>query len=74
MSIFRQLFTGVDGLTHDVGRWSWAVCLFGVIGAALLNWFHGVAVDIEALARAFGVVTGVHGAALWAKKDTEPKP
>jgi len=74
MSVLRQLFTGVDGFTHDLGRWSWAGSFIAVVAAAAGNWWHGVVVDIQALATALSVVAGAHGAALWAKKDTEPKP
>ncbi len=73
MSVLRQLFTGLDGVTHDLGRWSWAGSFFAVVAAAAGNWWHGVAIDVQALATALGVVAGAHGAALWAKKDTEPK-
>ena len=41
--------------------------------AAWLNWFHGVAIDVMQLAQGLGIVAGAHGAALWAKKDTEPQ-
>ena len=74
MSILRQLFTGLDGATHDLGRWSWAGSFLAVVAAAVGNWWHGVALDVQALATALGVVAAAHGGALWAKKDTEPKP
>jgi len=73
MSLLRQLFTGVDGETHDLGRWSWACSFFAVVAAAVGNWWHNVALDVQALATALGIVAASHGAALWAKKDTEPK-
>lgn len=73
MTILRDLFTGIDGLSHDLGRWSWAGSWAGVTGAAVANWLHGGVIDVQGLAMAYGVVAGAHGAALWAKKDTEPK-
>ena len=73
MSIVRQLLTGIDGATHDLGRWSWAGSFLAVTAAAVGNWWHGVALDVMALAQALGVVAAAHGAALWAKKDTEPR-
>jgi len=70
----KQLFTGKDNNTHDLGRYSWALSMSTVIAAAAANWFHGHEIDLQALANAIGVVVGAHGLALWAKKDTEPTP
>lgn len=70
--ILTQLFTGKDGATHDVGRWSWAISLVAVIGAAIGNWLHGAVIDIQSLAMALGGVAGTHAAALWGKAKTEP--
>jgi hypothetical protein len=74
MNILTQLLTGADGQTHDLGRWSWAGSFVGVVAAAGANWWHGAAIDLMALAQAFAVVAAAHGVALFAKKDTEPKP
>ena len=73
MGVLKQLLTGVDGVTHDLGRWSWVGSFAAVISAAGANWWHGVAIDVQGLATALGIVASAHGAALWAKKDTEPK-
>lgn len=73
MKWLRDLFTGIDGVTHDLGRWSWAVSLVSVIGAAGMNWIHGAVIDLQSLANAIGVVVAAHGASLFMKKDTEPK-
>ena len=72
MNAIRQLLTGKDNETHDLGRWSWALCLAAVIGAAGADWWHGAAVKLLEFAQAMGVVVAAHGAALWAKRDTEP--
>ena len=74
MSLLQQLFTGADNATHDLGRWSWAGSFGAVITAAAANWWHGAVIDLQALAVALSAVAGAHGAALWAKRDTEPKP
>lgn len=74
MNAFKQLFTGKDGLTHDMGRWSWAICIATVIVAAFGNWWHNQVIDLVQLATALAAVVGVHGAALWAKRSTEPDP
>lgn len=73
MKILRDLFTGIDGATHDLGRWSWAASFGAVVGAAAADWWHGQAIGIRELAEAIGIVVAAHGAVLWAKKETEPK-
>lgn len=73
MNIVKQLLTGVDNETHDLGRWSWAGSFLAVVAAALGNWWHNAILDLMALAQALGVVAAAHGAALWVKRDTEPK-
>lgn len=71
--VTSQLLTGADNTTHDLGRWSWVVSMGAVIGAAGANWWHNVAIDLQSFATALGTVAAAHGAALWAKKETEPK-
>ena len=71
--VFKDLLTGVNGESHDLGRWSWICSAIGVTVAAAWNAYHGIQVDIMNLANAYAVVAGAHGVALFAKKDTEPK-
>ena len=71
---FRDIVTGKDGATHDIGRWSWLVSTASVIGGGAWNAIHGGVVDLMALAQALGLVVTAHGVALFAKKDTEPVP
>jgi hypothetical protein len=68
----RQLLTGADNATHDLGRWAWAGSFLAVVVAAGANWWHGASVGLQDLATALGIVAATHGGALWAKKDTEP--
>lgn len=72
-SIFNDLMTGKDGATHDMGKWSWLLSMITVIGSAVWNSLHGTVIELLTLAQALGVVVAAHGAALWAKKDTEPQ-
>jgi hypothetical protein len=74
VKILRELLTGIDGESHDLGRYSWMLSWFAVAGAAAANWLHGQTIPIRELAEAFGVVAAAHGAALWAKAATEPQP
>ena len=73
MGVLRDLFTGVDGQTHDLGRWSWAGSWMALVAAAVWNAYHGAVFDLMQLSGAFGATAAAHGAALFAKKDTEPK-
>lgn len=70
--MIKQLFTGKDGETQDLGRWSWAISIFSVIGGCAWNAIHGGVVDVMQFAQAIGVVVAAHGGALWAKASTEP--
>lgn len=72
-NLMRQILTGPDGQTHDLGRWSWVGSFIAVVLAAVGNWYHKAEIDLQSLATALGTVAGAHGFALWAKRDTEPK-
>lgn len=74
LEAFRHLVTGQDNATHDIGRWSWLVSTASVIGGGVWNAIHAGTIDLMAFAQAIGVVVGAHGVAIFAKKDTEPKP
>ena len=74
MNIFRNLFTGKDNVTHDLGRWSWAGSFLTLVAGLGVNAWHHALIDLTALAAALGVIAGAHSAALWAKRDTEPGP
>ena len=68
----RHLFTGRDNQTHDLGRWSWATCLFALLAFAGWNAIHVGTVGLMDLAQAMALIVTAHGAALWAKANTEP--
>ena len=71
MSIWSDLLTGKDGVSHDIGRWSWAVSIGAVIAAGLHTAWHG-SIDLVAFGTSIAAVVGAHGVALGLKKDTEP--
>lgn len=74
MNLLRHLFTGQDNTTWDLGRISWGAS-FGVLSSAgVWNAMHGQTFDLVQVATAFSAVAGAHAGALWAKRDTEPKP
>lgn len=74
MKILRELFTGVDGISHDLGRYSWAASWIAVTAAAAWHELRGVAVDLTVLAAAYGTVAAAHAASLFVKRSTEPQP
>lgn len=72
---FVDVFTGIDGESFDIGRVLWAI-------GALVYCFATVwivtktvppSLDYVAWGAGFGAVMAAGGAALWMKRDTEPK-
>jgi hypothetical protein len=70
--ILNDLLTGKDNETHDIGRWSLLVSMFGFFGACIYNAIHSGLVDLEKLYMGVAAIVGAHGAALLMKKDSEP--
>jgi len=73
MKWFTDMMTGIDGTTHDLGRWSWVGSHLAVTGAAIFSAATGHVIGLMELAGAHAAVATAHGAALFIKKDTEPK-
>jgi hypothetical protein len=74
LKILRELMTGIDGQSHDLGRYSWLGSFLSVTGIALWHEWRGVPVDIMVLATAHGAIAATHSAALFMKRSTEPAP
>lgn len=72
MDWLKQLLTGKDNSTHDLGRWSWVISMVTVIGHSVWSAGHSAPVDLLQLAGALSAVVAAHGAALFMKKGTEP--
>ena len=68
-----QLFTGQDNATLDLGRVAWAGSFLAVIALATFHCIKGTAPTLMELAGALGAIAGTHGAALFFKRDTEPR-
>ena len=68
----RELVTGRDNTTHDLGRWSWALCVAAVLAHDAWQLYLHVPVNVKDLAIALAAVVVAHGAALGLKADTEP--
>jgi hypothetical protein len=72
MKFFRDLFTGVDGETFDLGRVLLAVgCIAMVFGAGKIIWTG--ALDFVAFGGGFGGLLVGGGGLLALKRQTEPQ-
>lgn len=75
MKALRDIVTGLDGKTHDIGRWLGAAG--GATGVVLpvydtiINHAH---FDCQAFGIGMGALAAGVGAMLKMKADTEPKP
>lgn len=69
--IFKQLLTGKDNQTYDIGRVSWVIGLIAVIALAFYEVMHST-VSIRELAEALGIVSAAGGASVAMKSKTEP--
>jgi hypothetical protein len=72
--IVKQLLTGKDNETYDLGRISWVLCVLATIAFCIYNLIHNIPFTLEDFGRSIAAIVGVHGAAIWAKRDTEPSP
>lgn len=69
---WKDLVTGKDGKTHDLGRWSWAVSTASILILAAWHEHKGIQVGLQELGISLGAVVTAHGAALGFKNKTEP--
>jgi hypothetical protein len=69
--IIKQLLTGKDNTTYDLGRVSWLVGMFAVISLAAYEVLHGT-VSLRELAESLGIVSAAGGASVAMKSKTEP--
>lgn len=77
LTALRQLVTGIDGQTHDLGRWSWVICTASVLTHNFYQLLNATqanpAPKVTDLATALSAVALAHGIAIGAKKSTEPQ-
>lgn len=69
----KQLFTGVDNQTLDLGRVLWAAGAITFMGTAVYAVWKGQPFAPQDYGIGLGAVLAAGGAALKLKKDTEPK-
>ncbi len=73
-SLMRQLFTGVDGETHDIARWLGAMSVLVFLGLTIyvVVW-RGGAWNMTEFGIGLGAVFTATGAFIRLKDTTEPK-
>ena len=69
--IIRQLLTGKDNATYDIGRVTWLVSLVAIIALAFYEVMHNT-VSIRELAESLGIVSAAGGASVAMKAKSEP--
>lgn len=67
-----HMFTGKDNTTLDLGRILWAKGSVVFAGLSVYHVVHTGTFDYVAFGTGFAAVLAAGGAAIWAKKDTEP--
>ena len=67
----KQLLTGKDNETYDIGRVTWLVSLIAVIALAFYEVMQN-SVSIRELAQSLGIVSAAGGASVAMKGKTEP--
>ena len=69
--IVKQLLTGKDNETYDIGRVTWLIGLVAIIGLAFYEVLYST-VSIRELAESLGIVSAASGASVAMKSKTEP--
>ena len=72
IEILKQLLTGKDNQTHDLGRWTWFIGFTAIIVIAAYEVFQTKTISLTELASALGIVSGAGGASVMMKQNSEP--
>ncbi len=73
MKFIKDLLTGKDNDTYDIGRVSGLMGLLSFLGLEIYQVLgKGIAFDMQTFGIAFGVIITALGAALKLKAETEP--
>jgi len=70
-NVLKQLLTGKDNVTYDIGRVTWLLGFIAVISLAVYQVMYST-ISLREVAEALGIVTGASGAAVAMKGKTEP--
>jgi hypothetical protein len=68
----RQLLTGKDNETYDIGRFTWLVGTVAIIVLAFYEVTRGN-INIRELAESLGIISAAGGASVAMKGKTEPE-
>lgn len=71
-TFLKQLLTGKDNQTYDIGRVTWLLGTITVIALAAFE-VSSSQISLRELAEALGIVSAAGGASTMMKKDTEPQ-
>ena len=69
--IIKQLLTGKDCETYDIGRVTWLISLLAIIALAFYEVMH-TTISLRELAESLGIVSAASGASVAMKAKTEP--
>lgn len=72
MKLLKDLFTGRDNKTWDLGRIMWAMGTAVYCGISVYSLYQGIAIDPLNWATGFGAILAGGGAALRLKQSDEP--
>lgn len=70
--ILKQLLTGKDNTTYDIGRVTWLLGTIAVIALAAYE-VSTSQINLRELAESLGIISAAGGASTMMKKDTEPQ-
>ena len=70
----KQLFTGKDNETVDLGRVLWAKSVIGYFAVAFYHLHNGGTIDFTAFGVGISGILAAGGAAIGLKANTEPDP
>ena len=71
-TFLKQLLTGKDNQTYDIGRVTWLLGTITVIALAAFE-VSTSQISLRELAEALGIISGAGGASVMMKKDAEPQ-
>jgi hypothetical protein len=72
-TLVKDCLTGIDGESYDIARVSWVVTTMLISMGEIWNTYKGNHFDTQEFAAGIAILAAAHGAAIFAKKDTEPK-
>ncbi|WP_422930157.1 amino acid ABC transporter substrate-binding protein [Singulisphaera sp. PoT] len=72
MAFLKDLVTGVDGESFDVGRVLWVASVLAFMGLSAYSLYRGGAFDALGWGTGYGAMLGGGGAGIGLKRKAEP--